>query len=122
MKQHRPMDRPNRLVAVALGLLLFAAPIAWDCGEAAAMTSGCPMTHGKLTCHAGSGPAMECCAVQPASVPMPASLFQTAKLFVALELPSLPAAAEPAPRAVAPDGARAVRSLERFALFAAYLL
>jgi len=118
------MNRPNRLVILALGLLLFAAPAAWDCGELAAMTSGCPMTQavGASTCHGSGAPSMECCQAQPATGPMLASLSQGAKPFVVLEIPSLPSVLVQAPRAASPGTFRAARAQERFALYAAYLL
>ncbi len=122
------MRRLNALTAFTLGVLLFAAPAAWACGELMAMTSECPMAPSNEDSTRGDSAQvpMDCCVVRPASEPMRALSFARASHLAALKaidrLVVEPLAPAVQPPVATPAGPLAACDLGRYTLFSSFLL
>ena len=121
------MRRLYVLTALTLGVLLFAAPAAWACGELIAMTSECPMAESMVgSMCSGSGPvSMDCCVARPAPEPMQSLSMGRATHLVALE--PVERLAEQSsqllqPPVATPAGPLAACDLGRYTLFSSFLL
>ena len=133
------MRRLIRLTALALGVLLLAAPAAWACCELGAtvtpkcqMASKCPpvaeMAGSMETsiCHDDGQMAKNCCDARSTPEPTQALPFESAKLLVAFEVTDLRVVASLAPAALpllsTPADAFRLHDLGRYTLFSSFLL
>lgn len=118
----------NRLAALALGLLLFAAPAAWACGELAAAMACCPDSEpvDTSTCHGTSQASMDCCTMDSAPEPRQATELRSPTLITVLEISDLEsgtATTSAASRAdTAPAQSSLLHELGRYTLFSSFLL
>ncbi len=119
------MRRVTALTALSLGVLLFAAPAAWACGEVMAMSSACPMDESPegMACHEGQMTSMDCCSVQPVPDPTVATSLTKATQAATLTEPVGTASLSiPSRPVAAPGRSPSADDLGRYTLFSCFLL
>jgi hypothetical protein len=122
------MRRLNRFTALALGLLLFAAPAAWACGQLTAMMACCPDAEpvDMSMCHGTSQASIDCCTMESAPEPRQASELRTSNLITVLEASDLesgtPTTSAASRADTAPAQSSLLHELGRYTLFSSFLL
>ncbi len=122
------MRRLNRLTALVLGLLLFAAPAAWACGELAAAMACCPEAEpvDMSMCHGASQASMDCCTMDSVPEPRQATELRTPILITVLEAADqelgAPKTSAASREDTAPARSSLLHELGRYTLFSSFLL
>ncbi|MEE8367946.1 MAG: hypothetical protein V3S30_06480 [Thermoanaerobaculia bacterium] len=126
------MKRLNCYIALCVGALLFAAPVAFACGELVGMASQCSTAEtaemaesvDPAMCHDSGQMTEGCCDVRSAPDSLQASSFESDRLLTALDATDLRAVVPPAtsPLHFASVDAFGKPDLERYTLFSSFLL
>lgn len=123
-----PMRRLNRLTALALGLLLVAAPATWACGELSGSMACHPDTRPVTMsgCHGMSQASIDCCSFESATEPRQATGLRSPTLITVLEASDQelghPRTSAASREDTAPARSSRLHELGRYTLFSSFLL